>query len=71
MSEVSKFRVNFLSIVYYCAIHYLPTFRPHSVLPITASNRFLNRGIAETLDFEKTMKVQLENAEQYQISSNK
>ena len=44
---------------------------PHSEPPIIASGRFLNRGIAETLDFEKTMKVQLENAEQNQVISNK
>ena len=27
VSEVSKFRVNYLSTVYYCAIHNLPTLR--------------------------------------------
>ena len=44
---------------------------PHPVLPITASDRFPNRDIAETLDFEKTMKVQLEDAEKHEAISNK
>ena len=30
VSEVSKFRVNSLSIVYHCAIHNLPTFTTYS-----------------------------------------
>jgi len=44
---------------------------PHSVLLTTAFDRFRNRGIAETLGFEKIMKVQLEDAKQRKVIPNK
>ena len=40
VSEVSKFRINSLSLVYHCAIHNLPTFGDR-----TPSSEMVNNGI--------------------------